>query len=398
MKWAYFCRPHPGGTWSVFVELRAALAAEGVELFWIGRGEAARAALADPAAPEAVRAGVAVGDDARDDAEQARLLIEALEAAGADGVFINVLADRTETNLARYLPSRILRVMVVHNITIGTYEAAAAIRDHVHAVIGVSRRIREDLIAEYDFEPALTFATPNAVRVGTALRRPRPIGTKELRVVFLGRVEDAAKGVLLIPPILAAVGAPLALTVVGDGPDCGALRAKIAETGLPADFKGMLPPEAVRAVLAEQDVALLPSRYEGHPMALMEAMAAGCVPVVSRIRGVTDDIVSPGANGFLFEMGRVAEAARILRRLAVEPWRLDPLSMAAAACIRERHRPRVMAAGYAKAIRIARSVATPDPLPLSRWHFPPGLRDGWRTRVPAPLKTFLRTARERFSV
>ncbi len=397
MRWAYFCRPHPGGTWSVFVELRAALAAEGVDLFWIGRGEAARAALADPFASEAVRAGVAVGEDGRDDAEQARLLIDALEAAGAEGVFVNVLADRTETNLVRYLPDRILRVMVVHNITVGTYEAAEAIRDHVHATVGVSRRIREDLIAKHGFEPAITFAVPNAIRVGAEPRRPRPVGAAGLRVVFLGRVEEAAKGVLLIPRILAAVKTPPMLTVVGDGPDLDALRTKIAEAGLPAVFTGMMPPVAVRAALAEQDIALMPSRYEGHPMALMEAMAAGCVPVVSRIRGVTDDIVSSDVNGFLFEIGDVAAAARILDRLALEPWRLDPLSMAAVASIRERRTPRAMAAGYAEAIRTARRVRTPAPLPLSRWSFPAGLRDGWRSRLPSPIKTMLRTARERFS-
>jgi hypothetical protein len=56
-----------------------------------------------------------------------------------------------------------------------------------------------------------------------------------------------------------------------------------------------------------------------------------------------------------------------------------------------------MASGYAEAIRTARRVRTPAPLPLSRWSFPAGLRDGWRSRLPAPIKTMLRTARERFS-
>lgn len=66
--------------------------------------------------------------------------------------------------------------------------------------------------------------------------------------------------------------------------------------------------------LAESDVFLLPSRYEGLPVALLEALAAGCVPVVSKI-GSIDSVVKDGVNGFLIEPGNVPQIVEKLKSL-----------------------------------------------------------------------------------
>lgn len=70
-----------------------------------------------------------------------------------------------------------------------------------------------------------------------------------------------------------------------------------------------------RRELAEADVFLLPSRCgEGLPMALLEAMAAGCIPVVSEMASV-GAVICDGENGFLIEPQNAAELAEKLRRL-----------------------------------------------------------------------------------
>ena len=51
------------------------------------------------------------------------------------------------------------------------------------------------------------------------------------------------------------------------------------------------------------------SRSEGLPNVLLEAMAAGCVPLVSRIRGLTDWVVTHEKDALLFPVGDVPEAA-----------------------------------------------------------------------------------------
>ncbi len=398
MKIAFFGHPHAGGTWSVFLELQAALSPQGIDLVWIGRGRDAFAALAASHGDASAPSGFAVGDEGHDDASEARSMLDAVAAVKADAVIVNVAADRVQMNVARYLPASVLRVMIVHNITIGTYAAASALRPHIHAAVGVSRRIRDDLTARYGFDPARTVVIPTALRIEpTPPRIPRAAGAP-LRVISLGRIDEAAKGVLWLPGILARTP-EVTLAVAGDGPELHHLWNACAPLGDRVRFLGAVDRSRVPALFAEHDAFLMPSRYEGQGLALLEAMAAGCVPVASRIRGVTDAAVQDGIDGLLFPVGDVAAAADALMRLRDAPETWAAMSKAAVRTVRERYAPETMADAYLRlfdGLRRAAPAVAP-PLPLARWHFPAGLRDGWRTRVPVPIKNMLRTARERFA-
>ncbi len=63
-------------------------------------------------------------------------------------------------------------------------------------------------------------------------------------------------------------------------------------------YAGSVQLSDIPVIMASHDVLIMPSRFEGLGMTMIEAMAGGCVPVVSHIRGVTDTIVVPGQNGF----------------------------------------------------------------------------------------------------
>ena len=119
MKFAYFGMPHIGGTYTVFKMLRAGLREHGIEVRWIGVG---------PGAPDLdiewrdeMDCGAMVDPEGRLDAEgQAAALVAEIRGGGYDGVFVNVLANQVQTNIARYLPCDVLRIMIVHNMTPGT--------------------------------------------------------------------------------------------------------------------------------------------------------------------------------------------------------------------------------------------------------------------------------------
>jgi glycosyltransferase involved in cell wall biosynthesis len=70
-------------------------------------------------------------------------------------------------------------------------------------------------------------------------------------------------------------------------------------------------------VLCDADVLLMPSRFEGLPLALLESMAAGCVPVVSN-RGSISTVVEDGRNGFLVEPGDLTQIVGKLKFLLSE--------------------------------------------------------------------------------
>ncbi|MEX2519501.1 MAG: glycosyltransferase family 4 protein [Paracoccaceae bacterium] len=406
MKFAFLVTPHTGGTFSVFASLRAELRPHGVDLRWMGPADR-DALLADP--PWAVEAmsgeaiarhgaGLDAASGADSGAAQAREMAARLEAGGYDGVFVNVLSDQASTNLVRHLPSRLLRIMIVHNITPGTYAAAAAIRDHVHAVVCVCDRACEDLRRRRGFDPARLSVIRNAVTlpdlgVEAAERSTEP----GLRTLFLGRIEDASKGVLLLPAILDRVAGDVTLTVAGDGPDAPRLRAALSRLGARAMMIGAAAPRDVPALLAHHDALIMPSRFEGMPMALIEAMAMGCVPVASRIDGVTNTIVEHERNGLLFPVGSARAAASRLSALRADPaWRAE-LSAAARVTARSLYGGARMGEEYRGLILALQKSPPPiaAPLPFEEWRLPGGLRSGLRTYAPRPLKNALRLARER---
>lgn len=89
------------------------------------------------------------------------------------------------------------------------------------------------------------------------------------------------------------------LTFVGDGPMAGQLASKAAELGLEdrVHFAGFRDDPA--PYLFHADAVVLPSRWEGFPNVLLEALSAGVPVVATDCGGVSAEIVQPGVNGCL---------------------------------------------------------------------------------------------------
>ncbi len=136
-------------------------------------------------------------------------------------------------------------------------------------------------------------------------------------VAGLGRL-DPEKGFDLLLRAFALVRDPFPdwrLVIHGEGPDRGALIALRDELSLSGrvDFPG--PAVDVHSMLREAGIFALPSRIEGFPNALCEAMACGC-PVVAFDSGSGPrDIIRQGVDGLLVPAGNVDGFARALGRL-----------------------------------------------------------------------------------
>jgi glycosyltransferase involved in cell wall biosynthesis len=163
-------------------------------------------------------------------------------------------------------------------------------------------------------------------------RRPGP-----LRALFMGRL-DTQKGVERLHGAVRRsrlAGLPVEWRIVGGGVMQGGddrwARA-FAALGVAVE-----PPVYGDAALAERlaaaDVLVLPSRWEGAPLSIIEAQRMGCVPLATRV-GAVAELVADGEDGLLVPDGPdggVAEAivAR-LATLAADPARLARLAGAAA--------------------------------------------------------------------
>jgi glycosyltransferase involved in cell wall biosynthesis len=111
---------------------------------------------------------------------------------------------------------------------------------------------------------------------------------------------------------LAAGGEAVRLVVVGPGPEEERLRALARDTAPDTAFTGYR--DDVMELLDAADLLLHPSRMEGLPITLLEAMAAGVPIVATRVGGIPE-LVEDGVSGVLLDApaSPVAIAAAIVR-------------------------------------------------------------------------------------
>ena len=87
--------------------------------------------------------------------------------------------------------------------------------------------------------------------------------------------------------------------------------------------------------LALADVTVLPSFYEGLPLAAIESLAAGRPMVATAVDG-TPEIVLDGATGLTVPPGDPAALARAICRLLADPWLREKLALAGREWVLER--------------------------------------------------------------
>jgi L-malate glycosyltransferase len=135
-----------------------------------------------------------------------------------------------------------------------------------------------------------------------------------------------------IPPIRARWPG-LRVLIAGDGPRRAALEAQADRLGLTAvvSFLGHL--DDVTPVYRQLDIFVLPSRHEGSPLALVEAMAMGVPVVATRFAGSTD-LVCDGSTGVLVGSERLQDLAEAVIRLLADPTRRASLAREAGRWVR----------------------------------------------------------------
>jgi glycosyltransferase involved in cell wall biosynthesis len=396
-KLAYCGIPHTGGTYTVYKRLREGLVKRDIEVRWVCI-QPPDFVLESQFESELSHGEIIPRLDS--DQENTANFIEHIES-NYDGIIFNVLAGVLEANAARYLSNNLIKLELVHNITIGTYSFATAIKDYVHATIGVSPRITDDLIRTKKFDPNKTLTIPNATNLQSFADLPSLNHSLPLKLIYLGRVEEDSKGILWLPDIInetIKLGIQCTLNIAGSGPDLDKLKENTYKLGLDnyINFLGNIEYGKVPSILAQHHGFLMTSRYEGLPLSLVETMSAGCVPIFSKIRGVTDFIITEGENGYLFPIGDCRKAAQQIQKLQDEEvWR--KLSYNARASIKSRFTIEQQAQAYADLINKLRENPTVinQPLSLDNFNISSSFKTGFRTYLPVPIKNFLRTLKEK---
>lgn len=207
----------------------------------------------------------------------------------------------------------------LHQRTIGRHLLRRADR-----VIAVSDAVAVHL-RSLDLPPERVRVVPNGV--DHEVFAPAARTWRDVRLLFVGRLvpnkgaEDAIRAFAGIRRERPSV----TLTVVGDGPQRSELEALTRRLGVwgSVRFAGFTPD--VAPYLRDADVLLRPTRTEGMPLSVLEAMACGVCVVASDVPG-NAGLIEDGRTGVLVPVGdrralqaaigRVADDGRERERLA----------------------------------------------------------------------------------
>ncbi len=215
-------------------------------------------------------------------------------------------------------------VFIVHSDEPIYYDFVADYGHLFNAIVCVSRFITEKLQRLHpewaERIVHIPFGVDCPARIPTREKEP----SAPLEVAYCGRLSFYQKRIQDLAEIIRRCHLdrlPVRFRISGSGPDEKAFFQSIAQPLAEgtAIRVGFLSNAQVLDLFANSDALVITSDFEGLPAVLLEAMAYGCVPVVSHTVSGMAEVVQSDENGFLVPIGDVDGFVRALARLAAEP-------------------------------------------------------------------------------
>jgi glycosyltransferase involved in cell wall biosynthesis len=219
------------------------------------------------------------------------------------------------------------------------YVLQQVIASGVDRYIAVSHYVARRLCKTFAFSSPKLCVVPNSVFVAPYIR---PVNA-ELRAKLIGTIArpfiltvarlDKQKGLNYL--LEAAALVPEAMFIVaGEGPERPALEVHTRALSLNNRVVFLGYRADIDDLLASCDLFVLPSLFEGLPLSVLEAMAAG-KPVVATAIGGTDETIIHGETGLLVPPANPAALASAIRALLADPILSRRLGMAGRARVHQ---------------------------------------------------------------
>ena len=233
------------------------------------------------------------------------------------------------------------------------WRQAAAVIANAEGLAGLARTHAPDI--DIDVIPA--GADLDAVQPASAPTLEGPV-----RLLFVGRLVGQ-KGLDVLFGALALMKdhQDWTLTIAGEGPlkDELALAAQQLGIGGRVTFRGWLERGQLPAVYKDADAFVLPSRDEGMPNAMLEAMAAGLPVIGSKVSGL-EEVVVDGETGLLVPPEDVDRLNNALRHIIEDRDLTFKMGLAARKRVEERYSWQYAADAYMSELCRAAGIDEPD--------------------------------------
>lgn len=189
------------------------------------------------------------------------------------------------------------------------------------------------------FPSSQVVVIPNWLPVGfDVLPKRKPAPQAPVRFVFTGKIVRE-KGVFEVLEALGTddLASRCEFVFAGDGPAFRECQQWLENRGWDnVSFVGNLGSEAIRELLSNSDVFVMPSYHEGFPNSVLEAMALG-LPVIATPVGAIGDSIVDGENGLLIQCRSPRSLADAMTHYLDNRSLIATHSEAALATVRRRH-------------------------------------------------------------
>ena len=200
-------------------------------------------------------------------------------------------------------------------------------------VLANSRDMAEGLVRDFGLAPDRVHVAPNPIdlaRIEAAAREPLTLDGRRPFIVTAGRLElQKGQDVLLRAFAASQACDGLDLVILGDGGLSGRLRALAAELGVAERVRFQGFEANPWAWFSRARLFVLPSRWEGFPNALLEAMACGAPVVASACDFGPREAIESGRTGLLTPVDDVDALRSAMEALLTDPERARSLGAAA---------------------------------------------------------------------
>lgn len=220
-------------------------------------------------------------------------------------------------------------VQIVHGNYDYYYNLSTLHQNVIDKFICVSPVIKEKLKTKLSAEKAVAvqccrFPVPDVT--------PKEKQNEKLKIVYAsGNLIDDNKQFSLIPEInflLQKNKVAVDWILVGKGKTVAEIQ-QLMNSKNEILFFEELPNDSLLELLATADIFILPSLEEGFPVAVVEAMKAGLVPLVTNWKGATEKLVIEGETGYYFEPGKAEAYAEKIGELNTNRNILNKIAQAA---------------------------------------------------------------------
>lgn len=264
-----------------------------------------------------------------------------------------LLTDKDRVNRVALLAAWLARSSVAVSVRLGTTvsvnlasrgrwerwlqtQSIRRLYPRAHAVLVPSLGVREDLVRHYGLAASRVVVVPSpvvspAVTARAALAPGHPwLAAKPCPVVLgIGELSERKDFATLLRAFARVrQRRPCRLIILGEGRRRAQLEALAAELGIAADLS--LPGHVANpyAYLARADVFCLSSRWEGMPVALIEALAVGTPALSTDCPSGPREVLDDGRVGPLVPVGAAEPMAGAILRLLDAPPSPDSLRQA----------------------------------------------------------------------